>query len=174
MSTAEATSFWRRWGAWLAVGLVVVAALAVGTLAQPEPTDAERARALAATIRCPSCKSQSAVSSDTPSSLAVRALIAERIDAGDTDEEIRDYIASKYGREVLLDPAGSGFGGLVWALPVVFVIVAVAGLVVRFQGYGRRGRHATAEDRALVEEALAGAPAGPAGPSDTVVGDDAP
>jgi cytochrome c-type biogenesis protein CcmH len=140
---------------WVAVALVVVVALVIGTVGQNPPTDDQRAQNLAESIRCPSCKSQSAASSDTPSSLAVRALIAERIEAGDTDEEIRDFVASRYGREVLLDPSSSGFGALVWALPVVLVVVAVAGLVVRFRGYRAGGtRHASAADEALVAQAL--------------------
>lgn len=147
-------SGWRRWAPWIAVAVVVVVTLLIGTLGQAEPTPDERAQAIAETIRCPSCKSQSSASSDTPSSQAVRLLIAERIDEGDTDEEIRDFVASRYGREVLLDPSGSGVGAIVWALPVIVVIGAVAGLVVRFRGYGGPGRRASADDRALVEDAL--------------------
>jgi cytochrome c-type biogenesis protein CcmH len=147
-------SGWRRWAPWIAVATVVVVALLVGTLGQSAPTPEERVLSIAETIRCPSCKSQSSASSDTPSSKAVRLLIAERIAEGDTDEEIRDFVASRYGREVLLDPSGSGVGALVWALPVIVVIGAVAGLVVRFRGYGRPDRHASADDRKLVEQAL--------------------
>jgi cytochrome c-type biogenesis protein CcmH len=146
----------RAWLPWIGVAVVVLVALAVGTLGQSEPSAEERAQALAGTIRCPSCASQSVASSETPSSKAVRALIVERIEAGDTDEEIRDFVASRYGREVLLDPAGSGVGLIVWGLPVVLVIVAVAGLVVRFRGYGPPTRHASADDEALVARALAG------------------
>lgn len=147
-----------RW-AWLAMAVVVVAALAVGVFGQDQPTDAQRARSLAESIRCPSCKSQSAASSDTPSSQAVRELIAERIDAGDSDEEIRDFVASRYGREILLEPASTGVGALVWALPVVLVIVALVGLAVRFRDYRPGGRTPSAEDRELVAAALGG-PAG--------------
>ena len=85
----------------------------------------------------------------------MRLLIAERIEAGDSDEEIRDFVASRYGREVLLDPSGSGFGALVWALPVIFVVVAVAGLVVRFRDYRPGARTVTEADRDLVADALA-------------------
>ncbi|MCU1369207.1 MAG: Cytochrome c heme lyase subunit CcmL [Ilumatobacteraceae bacterium] len=145
----------RAWGPWLAMAIVVVVALAIGTLAQSEPTPEERAQNIAETIRCPSCKSQSVASSDTPSSQGVRLLIVERIAAGDTDEQIRDFVASRYTREILLDPEGSGFGTLVWALPVMFVIVAVAGLVYRFRDYRPGDRKVTQADRALVAEALA-------------------
>lgn len=144
----------RAWAPWIAMALVVVVALAIGTFSQSEPTPEQRAQSLAETIRCPSCKSQAVASSDTPSSQAVRLLIRERIAAGDSDEEIRDFVASRYSREILLDPAGSGFGTLVWALPVAFVIIAVAALVVRFRDYRPGGRTATQADRDLVAHAL--------------------
>ena len=150
----------RAWAPWIAMAVVVVIALAIGTFGQSDPTPEERAQNLAETIRCPSCKSQAVASSDTPSSQAVRLLIRERIKAGDTDEQIRDFVASRYSREILLDPSGSGFGTLVWALPVIFVIVAVAGLVFRFRDYRPGDRTVTQADRDLVAEALE-APAPP-------------
>ncbi len=96
-------------------------------------------------------------SSDTPASKAVRELIADRIEAGDTDEEIRDYVASddRFGRQILLDPAGKGFGALVPGVPVVVAIAAVAALVIRFRDW-RPGRAVTDDDRELVAEALGG------------------
>jgi cytochrome c-type biogenesis protein CcmH len=155
----------RAWAPWIAMAAVVVIALAIGTFTQSEPSREERAQNLAETIRCPSCKSQSVASSDTPSSQGVRQLIDERIEAGDSDEQIRDFVASRYSREILLDPAGSGVGTLVWALPVVFVIVAVAGLVVRFRGYRPTGARAVTDaDRDLVAQALDGRPDGDGGP----------
>jgi cytochrome c-type biogenesis protein CcmH len=144
----------RAWAPWIAMAVVVIVALAVGTLAQSDPTPEERAQNLAETIRCPSCKSQSVASSDTPSSQGVRLLIKQRIAAGDSDEEIRDFVASRYSREILLDPEGTGFGTLVWALPVIFVIAAVAGLVYRFRDYRPGDRAVTQADRDLVAEAL--------------------
>lgn len=149
------------WAPWIAMAIVVLGALAIGTFGQSEPTDAERAQHLAETIRCPSCRSQAVASSDTPASKAVRDLIADRIAAGDTDEEIRDYVASRFpGQDLLLDPSGSGFSALVWALPVVFVIAAVAGLAFRFAGYRSAALAASDADRDLVAAALAGPAAG--------------
>ncbi len=152
----------RAWAPWIAMAVVVVVALAIGTFARSEPTPEERAQNLAETIRCPSCKSQSVASSDTPSSQGVRQLIKERIEAGDSDEQIRDFVASRYSREILLDPSGSGFGTLVWALPVIMVIAALAGLVYRFRDYRPGGRAVTQEDRDLVARALDDDPGAPA------------
>lgn len=145
----------RPWLGWIALVVVVVAGLAYGSLAQPTPTDEQRAQALEKTIRCPSCSGQSVANSETPSAKAIKLLIRERIAAGDTDEEIRDYVASddRFGRQILLDPAGKGFGALVWGVPVVVAIVAVAALVIRFRDW-RPGRAVTDDDRELVAEAL--------------------
>jgi cytochrome c-type biogenesis protein CcmH len=143
------------WLPWLALSIVVVAALAVGTLGGGEPSDEARARSLEESVRCPQCASQSVADSETPSAKGVKVVIRERIEKGNTDEEIRDFIASRYGRDVLLDPSGSGFGALVWALPVVVALVAVGGLVYRFGDWRPSGRSVTQADRDLVDDALA-------------------
>lgn len=154
------------WWPWIAMAVVVVAALAIGTFSQPAPTATERAQHLAETIRCPSCKSQAVATSDTPASQAVRQLIHDRIKAGDTDDEIRDYVAAQYSRSILLDPSGTGFNALVWALPVAVAIVAVAALAFRFRDW-RPGTLAVSDaDRSLVAEALAGEPTADATPGD--------
>lgn len=145
------------WVPWGVMAAVVVALLTVGSLGGDPPTLDDRAQGLEETIRCPSCASQSVANSDAPSAEAVRVLIRERLEAGDSDEEIRDYVASRYpnGRQLLLDPSGEGFGALVWALPVVAAVVAVAALVRRFGDWRPGTLDATDDDRALVAAALA-------------------
>jgi cytochrome c-type biogenesis protein CcmH len=93
--------------------------------------------AVAETIKCPTCRSQSAADSDAPASQAIRAEILRRIDAGDSDDEIRDYFASRYGEQILLTPRSSGAVGLVWILPVVGLVAAAAGLTWAFLRWRR-------------------------------------
>jgi len=143
------------WLPWLAMAVVALSALAVGTFGQAKPSDAERADHLAGTIRCPSCAGQSAATSDTPSSQAVRALIRDRVRAGDSDEEITDFVVNKYPG-TRLDPSGSGFSALIWALPAGLVVVALAGLVLRFRDWRPGALPVSDADRSLVAEALAG------------------
>lgn len=144
----------RQWLPWIAMAVVVVGALAAGTLGGGPPSNAVRAQNLAAGIRCPQCASQSVANSETPSSKGVKVVIADRIAAGNTDEEIRDFIASRYGREVLLDPSGKGFGALVWGLPVAGAVIAVGALVVRFRDWRPTVGTVTDADRDLVADAL--------------------
>lgn len=157
-----ATAGLRRWLPWIGLVLVVAGGLAYGSLSQPTPSDEQRAQALERTIRCPSCAGQSVANSETPSARAVKLLIRERIAAGDSDEEIRDYVASddRFGREILLDPAGKGFSALVWGVPVVVALTAIGALVVRFSDW-RPGRAVTEADRELVASALS-VPSSPA------------
>jgi cytochrome c-type biogenesis protein CcmH len=88
---------------------------------------------VASTIRCPQCRSQSAADSDASTAQAVRVEITERIEDGQSDDEIRDYFASTYGDEILLTPPSSGVGSLVWVIPVVALVAGGAGLWFAFR-----------------------------------------
>lgn len=154
MSSGQRGRGARRWLGWIAATVVAVVLLGAGSLGGGEPSEAARARNLEETIRCPQCASQAVAHSETPSARGVKAVIAERIEAGNTDEEIRDFIASRYGRDVLLEPSGSGFGGLVWGLPVVVAVVAGSGLVYRFRDWRPGGFEVSDSDRHLVAGAL--------------------
>jgi cytochrome c-type biogenesis protein CcmH len=138
------------------MGLIAVAALFVGLTGDDGPrTTEERASALSETVRCPTCQSQSVAESEAPVAREIRADIADRIEAGETDDEIRDYLVSRYSQEVLLTPPASGIAGLVWVIPVVAVAGALIVLVFAFRRWRDQPTvHATDADRELVEAAL--------------------
>ena len=145
----------RRWLPWLAMGVVLVVALMIGVADDGGPrTDGDRVRAIAASIKCPTCRSQSVLDSDAPASEAAREEIARQVEAGRTDAEIRAYFVSRYGGEILLNPPRSGVAGMVWVLPVAGLILSLAGLVVAFRRWRTgSGLHATDEDEVLVAQA---------------------
>ncbi|QXC60951.1 cytochrome c-type biogenesis protein CcmH [Aquihabitans sp. G128] len=145
-----------RWAPWLAMALVVLVALGIGTFGGKPRTDEQRIQDIEASLRCPQCSSQSVANSDTPSSKGVKVIVRERVKAGQSDEQIRDFVASKFGREVLLDPAGKGFGALVWGVPVAAAVIAVGALVLRFGDWRPSAIATTDADRDLVAEALGG------------------
>lgn len=120
------------------MAVAIVGALAIGVVDQRDDrTTEERMQDVAATIRCPQCRSQSAADSDASTAQAVRVEIAERIDEGQSDDEIRDYFASTYGEEILLTPPASGVGSLVWIVPVVALVAAAGGLALAFRRWRR-------------------------------------
>jgi cytochrome c-type biogenesis protein CcmH len=143
---------------WLVMAAVVAVALAVAVAGErPARTIEERATALADTVRCPTCRSQSVADSDAPTSQAIRTEIEARLRDGLGEDDVRAYLVSRYGRSVLLNPPSTGVTGLVWALPVAAAVVAAAGLVAAV-GRRRAGPppDLSEEDRRLVDRARAG------------------
>ena len=136
--------------------LILAVAFAIGARGRSGPvTDAQRVRHIASEIRCPTCRNQSAAESDAAAAKAVRDEIDRRVRAGQSDGEIVAFMVSRYGSDILLKPEGSGVASLVWALPVVAVVVALFGLGVAFRRWrSRPGVDVSAEDRALVEREL--------------------
>lgn len=144
----------RRGIAWIGVAVLAAILLAVGVLDTADPTPDQRARRLETMIRCPECRGQSVAQSEAPSAKGVKTVIRDLIDSGRSDEEIRDHLVASYGREIVLDPEGSGFSALVWAIPVVVVLVALAALVHRFRDWRPGTREVTEDDRELVASAM--------------------
>ena len=123
-----------RWLPWALMGIALAAALAVGIVdADNPPTAAERATALARTIRCPQCQGETAAESNVAIAAAIRADIRERVDQGQSDAEIRQVYADLYGDSVLLTPPGEGFGSVLWVIPVVAVVVGAAALGIAWR-----------------------------------------
>lgn len=139
---------------WVLMGAIVLVALVIGTRPDDTPrTNEDRAHALADGLKCPTCRSQSVADSDAPVSKEIRAEINRRIESGDTDEEIRDYLVDQFGEDVVLTPSASGVTGLVWVLPVVLLIAGGTALGFAFRRWRRRSPvSVTDDDRELVEQ----------------------
>src|SRR5687768_18262621 len=109
--------------------LVLLGAVAVGVWPDDSPrTSEERVQALASTTRCPTCRSQSVADSDAPIAREIRDDIRRRVEAGESDGQIRDFLVGRFGQDVLLTPPGSGVAGLVWVIPVAAVVLAAGAL----------------------------------------------
>lgn len=96
-------------------------------------SDAERAAAIARSLRCPQCAGESVAESNVSVAREIRADIARRVDAGQSDAEIRDAYAVLYGESILLTPPARGFGSLVWIIPAIVGLTAAAGLAFAFR-----------------------------------------
>lgn len=146
----------RRWGPWVAVVVVAVAVLSVAAFGtRSAPTAQDRVSNISRTVKCPVCSGESVAESNAPASQEIRRQIAEQVQQGQTDEEIRSFYAAKYGQAILLTPSASGVNALVWILPVVALALGVAALVIVFRRWSvLPAERATAEDRELVDSAL--------------------
>jgi cytochrome c-type biogenesis protein CcmH len=81
-----------------------------------------RARAISQGLRCLVCQNQSIDDSEAPLARDLRLLVRERLKAGDSDQQVVDFIVARYGEFVLLKPRLSSETLLLWfATPAVFV-----------------------------------------------------
>jgi cytochrome c-type biogenesis protein CcmH len=92
------------------------------------------------------------VESNADLSREMQALVRERLVAGDTPDEVKDYFVSRYGEWILLEPRRKGINWLVWGLPFVVLILGGVLAVTLL----RRWAAATPEDGSAVELAAAG------------------
>jgi len=119
----------------VALPLVVLAvALVVGSGAfdSGTPTTAQRAAAIEATVRCPSCTDLSVAQSNATTAIAVRHQIESMVAAGRSSAEIDQVLVAEYGQTILLVPPDAGGVPLIWVVPLVLGAAALAGVGVVF------------------------------------------
>jgi cytochrome c-type biogenesis protein CcmH len=145
----------KRWLPYLVMAAIVGGAFLLGPRPAAHRNAIERARDIAAGVRCPTCGGESALESQAPISQAIRAEIERRIGAGESDGQIRSYLVSRYGRSILLKPPTSGVSGVVWVLPVLALAGAAVGIGLGMRRWQARAgsAHPSEDDLALVETA---------------------
>jgi cytochrome c-type biogenesis protein CcmH len=117
--------------------LVIVALLlGLGTAAlavQPDevlkdPALERRAREISSGLRCLVCQNQSIDDSDADLARDLRLLVRERLSAGDTDSQVRDFVVQRYGEFVLLRPSFGARTLVLWLTPLVVLALGGAGV----------------------------------------------
>src|SRR5436190_9240486 len=108
-----------RWLFLILVMLTLVASPRVEAV-QPDEILADatlegRARSLSKELRCMVCKNQSIDDSDAPLARDLRILVRERLQAGDSDAQVIDFLVARYGEFVLLKPRVTWHTIIVWA-----------------------------------------------------------
>jgi cytochrome c-type biogenesis protein CcmH len=132
--------------------LILILALLAGPALAVQPNEVlddpvleERARIISKGLRCPVCQNESIDESNAPISADLRLLVRERLVAGDTNQEVVDFVVYRYGEFVLLNPTTSGLNIILWgAAPVMLLI----GLGV---GWGAMRRRPTVADADLTD-----------------------
>jgi cytochrome c-type biogenesis protein CcmH len=136
------------------VVLVVALVIGSGALDSSPPTAGQRAAALEAGVRCPSCTDLSVAESNATTAIAVRRQIESLVAEGRSNADIDQTLVSEYGQTILLVPPNAGGVPLIWIIPIVLGAGALTAVGVLFW---RRSRDfgALRTDEALrAEEAL--------------------
>ena len=114
-----------------------------------DPAQEERAREISKNLRCLVCQNQSIDDSDAELAGDLRRVVRERIAAGDSDEEVYDYVVDRYGEFVLMTPPFEPATWALWLGPVFFVLAGagIASLVLRRHG-GRAAEQGLSREEA--------------------------
>ena len=98
-----------------------------------DPNLEKRARSISKGLRCVVCQNQSIDDSDAQLARDLRILVRNRIVAGDSDTAVIDYVVSRYGDFVLLEPPVKGVTLVLWFGPIFITLAGLIGLILFFR-----------------------------------------
>ncbi|QJB67915.1 cytochrome c-type biogenesis protein [Parasphingorhabdus halotolerans] len=90
-----------------------------------DPAKEAEARELMEELRCLKCQSQSIADSNAPMAGDMRSQVRERISAGQTPDEIRQWLVERYGNWVTYDPPMTAMTWPLWIAPIILLIAAL-------------------------------------------------
>ena len=141
--------------------LLLAAAAAPAALAQEDaapnlPPEVETAALrLDKQLMCPICPGETLNQSQTTLAKQMRAAIRQRLLAGDSEQQVKDYFVSVYGQSVLAEPPRRGFGLTAWLVPAAAAVVGLGALVLVLRSMRRSGARQAAAPGGPPDPALA-------------------
>jgi cytochrome c-type biogenesis protein CcmH len=121
----------------LVLALVLLLSIAAAQAVEPsemlkDPVLEARARAVSQEIRCVVCQNQTIDDSNADLAHDLRVIVRERLMAGDTDEQVKDFLTARYGNFVLLKPPFLAKTFILWIGPAMVFLIggAVIALVL--------------------------------------------
>lgn len=148
--------------------LILVALLALAAPAHAvepgemlkDPVLESRARTVSEGLRCLVCQNESIDESHADLARDIRLLVRQRLLAGDSDAQVRDYLVARYGQFVLLKPPLERQTLLLWGTPFIVLVLGGLGIAVATRRRGTPARDParplSEAERRRLDELLAG------------------
>ncbi len=122
-----------------------------------DPILEQRAREISKEVRCLVCRNESIDDSSAGLARDLRLLVRERVVAGDSDGEVKDYLVDRYGEFVLLKPVFSIANAALWiAGPLLFVIGLIVSIYYIRSRSPVQAQALSAEEKAELDRILKG------------------
>jgi cytochrome c-type biogenesis protein CcmH len=122
---------------WLALVGLTLAALGIMPALAQSPTPNE-INAVAKELWCPLCNGVRLDNCELQACVQMREVIAQKLTAGESKEQIKAYFAQQYGDVVLGEPAREGFNLVVWIFPILAVVVGLGWLAYLVMTWRKR------------------------------------
>lgn len=120
----------KRWATIVAALFCIAAAPDPADMLK-DPGQETRARAMFHQIRCVVCQNESIDDSQAELAHDLRQVIRSQVAAGRSDQQIRDFLVSKYGDFILLKPRFDAATAVIWVVPFAIVLVGVSLVIAR-------------------------------------------
>jgi len=120
----------------------------------PDPALETRARALSKELRCMVCQNQSIDDSDAPLARDLRLLVREHLRAGETDQQVLDFLIARYGEFVLLRPRFAPHTALLWLTPLGVLVIGALGIAMSARRQRSSEGNLTADEEGRLAEIL--------------------
>jgi len=79
-------------------------------------------------LRCLICQGQSVYDSQSDFAISMKLVVKNKIDEGNEEEEIYDYLKNKYGEWIVYEPELNQNTFLLWSIPLI--LFAFGGLLI--------------------------------------------
>jgi cytochrome c-type biogenesis protein CcmH len=86
------------------------------------PEQEQRAQAVGHQLRCLVCQNESVEESEADLARDLRRIIRQRVVAGDTDQQVIDWMVARYGDFVRLRPPFDAVTLVLWAAPALALL----------------------------------------------------
>ena len=107
---------------------------------------------VAKTLRCAVCQSESVWESNAELALQMREIIRERLQQGESPEQIRTYFVGRYGDFILLKPRTFGLNWLLWVGPFLLLLTGGVFLLKNIRSWTKESASAPAENLESLSE----------------------
>jgi cytochrome c-type biogenesis protein CcmH/NrfF len=91
----------------------------------PDPAQEKAATQVMYALRCIQCQGQSIADSDAPMAATMRAEVRQQIAEGKKPGAIRQWMIERYGEWVSFEPDMKGSGLLLWAAPLLLLLLGL-------------------------------------------------
>ncbi len=113
----------------LGAGIAPAWAISDPAEALPNPAQEARAVTIGRGLRCLVCQNESIEDSGADLARDLRAIVRQHVAAGESDRQVTEWVVARYGDFVRLRPPFNAVTALLWASPVLALLVG-AGLVL--------------------------------------------
>ena len=84
-------------------------------------------------LRCMTCQNQSIYSSDAEFSLDIKKIVKEKLENGETENQILDFLSYRYGEYILFEPKMNKRNIFLWIFPFLILAVSLVFLIFKIK-----------------------------------------